>query len=224
MLDRRNRVQRAASAIRRGHEPDLITRSQQDLAVRPGRQQRGGQLTASHVCELALDRQAPQAASGGNPDLLFRCRDGRRDTHARRSSANASAAHGAAFGQGAFIVELILDPCAFLLALVDAEKIEDVLLVVGADARLAMRGWLFDVLHPPQRRAVFSQQDNCSVAHGSHPIPGGRHAFDSTSEGQRPGLCAGRAGKTQRKHGDREDEQPSGEMHGLAQSNGRAVP
>jgi len=87
----------AAGAIGFGHEPDLTARSQQDPVVRTSRDQRSGPRTSSHVHEIALDRQVPQAPSGGNPDLLFRRRDGRRDNGVERSSDRLSAAPRAAF-------------------------------------------------------------------------------------------------------------------------------
>ena len=93
-----------------------------------------------------------------------------------------SAPHRAAFRQCAFIVQFILDPGTVLLALIYAEKIEDVLLIVGAHARLALRGRSFHVVHPPQRRAILAQQDDRSAAHSSHAIPSGRHALDSTCQ------------------------------------------
>ena len=183
MLDRRDCSEEAASAIRLGHEPDLIARSQEKPAG-ASRQRRRGQLAAGHVHELAFDWQLPQTAPGRNPDLLFLCRDRRSETRAGQSVAGVSAAHRASLRQCTLVVQLILDPGTLLLALVDAKKIEDILLIAGAHARPAMRGRRFDILHPSQRRAILAQQDDRPAAHSSHSIPGGRHALDPTSQRQ----------------------------------------
>ena len=119
-------------------------------------------------------------------------------------SGQLASVFGSFFGSA--IVQLVLYPGALLLALVYAEEIEDVLLIADADTRLAMRGWRLDIPHSSQKRAILAQQDDGTAAHGSHPIPGGCHALDSTGERQRPGCCGRRSGKTHEKDHEMRDE------------------